>query len=287
MQCKPKSQQARRLAKHPAIFRRLTGVPVELFFELCAQIWPLYAQAEERRFAGLRKERLIAHHVDAQYKLSLEDRLLMLLMYYRLYVTHAFLGFLFQIDDSNVSRNINPLQPLLARFFKMPEKKVTVDEEEIVALFLDGTEQRIQRPQGPKQKKWYSGKKKSHTIKHQVIVNKRGRIHAVGKSACGKVHDKKDYERQQFSYPKGVPKKADLGYVGTSWQTPIKKPAGGSLSEEEKQFNRTHSKERICIEHVIGKMKFFKILSDRYRNKLKDHMLIFKNIAGIYNMVFA
>lgn len=287
MATKPKSQQARELAKQPSVFRRLTGTPPTMFFKLCEQVRPLYYQAEEKRLAQLREKRLILCHVDAQYKLSLEDRLLMLLMYYRLYTTHALLGFLFRIDDSNVGRNINPLQPLLAKFFKIPERKVGLEEEEIVALFLDGTEQNINRPKGPQQKKWYSGKKKSHTIKHQVIVNKKGQIRAVGKSAYGKTHDKKDYERQKFVVPKGVPKKADLGYVGTSWQTPLKKPAGGSLSEEAKQFNLTHSKERILVEHVIGKMKIFKILAERYRNKRKDHMLIFKNIAGIHNMVFA
>jgi len=118
-------------------------------------------------------------------------------------------------------------------------------------------------------------------------VDKKGRIKIVGKSAYGKTHDKKDYERQRFIFPKGIPKKADLGYVGTSWQTPIKKPKDRFLSEEEKQYNLAHSRERIRIEHTIGKMKIFKILSERYRNKLKDHLLIFKNVAGIHNLVFA
>lgn len=287
MERKPKSQKARQLRRSPEVFRRLVGIPSEQFFALCEKIIPLYEQAEEKRLHRLQPKRIRALKVDKQYKLSLEDRLLMLLMYYRLYVTHAFLGFLLGIDDSNVGRNMNPLQPLLAKFFKIPERKVELGEDEIALLFLDGTEQKINRPQGHTQKKWYSGKKKGHTIKHQVIVNKNGRIKAVGKSAYGKTHDKKDYESGKFIIPMKVPKKADLGYVGTSWQTPIKKPRKRSLSEEEKQCNRAHSKERIRIEHVFGKMKIFKILADRFRNKRKDHMLIFKNIAGIHNMVFA
>ncbi|MBI5299771.1 MAG: transposase family protein [Deltaproteobacteria bacterium] len=152
MATKPKSQQARKLAKQPSVFRRLTGIPPAIFFELCEQVRPLYYQAEEKRLAKLREKRLIHCHVDAQYKLSMEDRLLMLLMYYRLYTTHILLGFLFRIDDSNVGRNINPLQPLLAKFFKIPERKLELGEDEIVTLFLDGTEQKINRPQGPKQK---------------------------------------------------------------------------------------------------------------------------------------
>ena len=287
MSQKSKSQKAKQLSSRSAVFRRLVGMPPHQFFEFCEKIKPLYEAMEKKRLHRLTEERIREMSLDGQYKLSMEDRLLMLFMYYRLYVTHAFLGFLFGIHDSNVSRNMNPLEPLLAQFFKMPERRVVMGEEEIAGLFLDGTEQRIDRPLGKKQKKWYSGKKKAHTIKHQIIINKRGKIKAVGKSSYGKTHDKKDYEQQRFILPKGVPKKADLGYVGTSWETPLKKPRKGSLLEEEKQFNRNHSKERILVEHVIGKMKIFKILAERFRNPLKKHMIIFKNIAGIHNMVFA
>lgn len=289
MKSKPKSQKARQLSRNRETFRRLAGITPDIFFKICERIRPLYLEAEEKRLCKIqpKSDRVLALAIDGQYKLSLEDRLLMLLMYYRLYVTHIFLGFLFGIDDSNVGRNINPIQPLLARFFKIPERKIRIDEEDISTIFLDGTEQPINRPKGKDQKKWYSGKKKRHTIKHQVIAGKGGKILAVGKSSYGKVHDKKDYERQHFILPEGVPKKADMGYIGTTWQTPVKKPKGKFLSEEEKSFNRKLSKERIIIEHVIGKMKIFKILAERFRNPRGDHMMIFKNIAGFYNMTFA
>ena len=55
-----------------------------------------------------------------KHALALADRLLMLLIYYRTYTTHAFLGFLFGVDDSAVGRNINPLRPLLAGIFRIP-----------------------------------------------------------------------------------------------------------------------------------------------------------------------
>jgi len=258
------------------------------FFEICERIRPTYLKAEEKRLCKIqaKTERILGLAIDGQYKLSLEDRVLMLLMYYRLYVTHVFLGFLFGISESNVCRNMNAVQPLLAKFFRIPERKVDVNEEKILAMFLDGTEQSINRPGGKEQKKWYSGKKKRHTIKHQIIASKSGKILAVGKSSYGKVHDKKDYERQHFIFPQNVPRLADLGYKGTIWQTPIKRPKAGVLSEEEHLFNRKLSKDRIIIEHVIGKMKIFKILAERFRNSRKKHMMIFKNIAGIYNMTF-
>lgn len=284
---KPKSEKAKQLSRRSETFRRLVGITPELFFKICEQIRPLYIKAEKKRLNKLCPKRIRAMSFDGQYKLSMEDRILMLLMYYRLYVSYVFLGFLFGINDSNVCRNINSIQPLLARFFKIPERRVEMSEGEIIAMFLDGTEQPINRPKGKGQRKWYSGKKKRHTIKHQVIADKSGKILAVGKSSYGKVHDKKDYEKQRFVLPQGVPKKADMGYIGTPWQTPVKKPKNGFLSEAEKLFNRMLSKERIIIEHVIGKMKIYKILAERFRNPREKHMMIFKNIAGLYNMTFA
>ena len=85
---------------------------------------------------------------------------------------------------------------------------------------------------------------------------------------------------------KRIKKTGDLGYLGTNIKVPIKKKKGKKLTEEEKLINRQLASERVIVEHVIGKMKIFKILADRFRNQLKSHNLIFKNIAGIHNMMF-
>ncbi len=48
--------------------------------------------------------------------------------------------------------------------------------------------------------------------------------------------------------------------------------------------NHTLSSERIFVEHVIGKVKRFKIVADRYRNRRRRFGLRFNLIAGIYNL---
>lgn len=272
------------LKQRPDIFRKLTGVSVEKFNDIYHQLTPLYNASEHKRLRRDNRQRAIGG--GNKFKLELEDRLLMLLMYYRLYVTHAFLGFIFGIDDSNVGRNINPLQPMLAKIFCIPERKVKMSEEEILEIFIDATEQQINRPKKG-QRKWYSGKKKKHTIKHQIIVSRTGRIKAVGNSATGKTHDKKDYRNKKFIIPPKLRTKGDLGYQGTSIEVPIKKKKNQKLTKEQKAFNRQHSRERIVVEHVFAKMKIFKVLSERFRNPLKSHNLIFKNIAGIHNVMYA
>ena len=291
---KGKLSKVSKLRKNPLCFRRLTGITIEKFDEIYEQLEPLYQEFNQKRLENRIKNRKRRVGGGSQFKLNLEDRLLMLLIYYRTYTTHIFMGFLFNINDSNVSRNINPLHPLLARIFKIPEKKIKMSEDEIMDLFFDGTEQQINKPKKG-QKKWYSGKKKKHTIKHQVAVAKvkknkskktRLRIKAVSKSFYGKTHDKRIYERSRTRSPDKTGKYGDSAYLGTVLTIPNKKPKGKELTKEQKGYNQIHSSMRVCVEHGIGKMKIWQILTQRFRNKRKDHLIIFKNIAGLQNMMF-
>jgi hypothetical protein len=275
-----------RLCRKPDTFRRLTGISPEDFDRVLEELRPLYEEAEQKRLDRPDRERAIGG--GRNFKLPLEDRFLMLLMYYRLYITHEFLGFLFDLDDSNVGRNINPLEPLLAQIFRVERRRIDVEEKEIEKLFFDGTEQPIQRPstKGPR-REYYSGKQGEHTIKHQIAVDQDGKIQAVSPSYPGRVHDKRVYDHEQVVIPRKAEPVGDLGYQGSVLTVPNKTPKGGTLSEQEKAYNREHASERILVEHVIGKLKIFKILSDQFRNELSRHTLMFKNIAGLCNLRFS
>src|SRR4051812_15981256 len=213
-----------RLLDHPATFRRLTGLSPQAFRGLLAELEPAWHQDQARRAA--RRPRRRRPGAGRRFALPLADRLLLLLIYYRAYVSHAFLAFLFGIDAGTVSRNIRRLEPLLAGIFRIPERKVRLAEDEIREAFVDATERPTQRPRRG-QKRYYSGKKKRHTIKHQVVVvrkRKRGgrakekrrvRIAAVSAAAPGSVHDKKVYDRSRLALPAGVAGYGDTGYQGT------------------------------------------------------------------------
>lgn len=291
----PSMSHTARLKRNPAIFRRLTGITPEKFDDIIAKLRPRYDAWNERRLSrDDRKHRIGGGRL---FTLVFEDRVLMLLLYYRHYITHAFLGFLFRIDNSNVGRNIRPLQPLLASIFVIPEREVTLSREEIWTLFFDGTEQQVERPGNKEeQKAFYSGKKKRHTIKHLVVVvkkRKRGRgkrklrIALVSKAFAGRTHDKRMYEETRTLSPPGARRKGDLGFLGTILEVPIKKPKGKKLTPRQKAHNRRFSSERVCVEHGIGKMKQWQVLAQRFRNPLGDHTVIFKNVAGLHNLMFA
>ncbi len=124
-----------RLQRSPNAFRQLTGITPAAFDRLPAGLTPRHEQADARRKDRPGRKRKPG--AGPKHRLPLSDRLLMLLIYYRTYVTHAFLGFLFGLDDSAVGRNINPLQPLLAGIFRIPERRVELAEDEIRELFFD------------------------------------------------------------------------------------------------------------------------------------------------------
>ena len=82
---------------------------------------------------------------------------------------------------------------------------------------------------------------------------------------------------------------ADSGYQGLDKKhknslTPKKKSKKHPLTDEDKANNRAISRQRIGCEHIMGRLKVFKILSERYRNRRKRFGLRFNLLAAIYNL---
>jgi len=81
---------------------------------------------------------------------------------------------------------------------------------------------------------------------------------------------------------------ADSGFQGIEdmhfacW-IPHKKSKNKPLTVAQKRVNKALSSIHIYIEHVIRRIKRFKIFSSRYRNKRKRHGLRMSLMCGIYN----
>lgn len=287
---------ADRLLQTPATFRRLTGLTPVAFHRLLAEVTTADRPDRTRRASRSGRQRKAG--AGRKPTLPLADQLLLLLIYYRTYVPHAFLGFLFGLDDSNVSRSNRRLEPLLAGIFRIPERKVELAPEEIRELFFDSTERPTARPVRG-QKRFYSGKKKRHTLKTQVVVTRvrkrpgvarqrrRVRIAAVSPTFPGSTHDKKVFDRTGVVIPPGVTGYGDTAYLGTGLKTPRRKPRGGALTPRQKAGNRRVSRKRIVVEHGIGKMKVWRAAAERWRNPRRRHTLMMKNVAGLHNRMFA
>jgi DDE superfamily endonuclease/Helix-turn-helix of DDE superfamily endonuclease len=281
-----------KLRRKPSSFRMFTGLSAVEFDRLVADLEPVWVTRKAKR--STRRPRQRKAGAGRKAKLLFVDRLLVTLLYYRTYVTQEFVGFLFGVDKGTVSRTVHELSLCMAGVFRIPEKKVRIDPDDIEAVFVDATEQPVHRPKR-RQRRSYSGKKKRHTVKHQIVVTRkrkgpgetqRVRIKAVSKSTKGRVHDKKLYDGSRLRIPNGVPKSGDSGYQGSDLQVPTKKPRKGQLSDEQKRANRRLAKERIVAEHGIGKMKIWRMASDRYRNPTRRHTVMMKNVAGLHNRMY-
>lgn len=276
----------KKLSQKPKVFHSLCGLQPIKFNLLVKQVEPLWQKAELKRKKQLNRQRKVGG--GRKPDLSLEQLLFLLLLYYRTYITHEFIGLIANIDGTNIGRWFFRLEPVLAQVFKIPQRKITLSEKEILELIVDATEQETQKRKGS----GYSGKKKKNTVKTQIHITAKEAIKAVSKSYPGNIHDKKVYDTSKTfalikNIPQRVPKKGDLGYLGTGCQIPIKSSKKHKLTPKEKLFNQNLAKERIAIEHVFSYLKKFHILSDKYRNDISRYNLIFKNICGLRNFITA
>src|ERR671931_1065701 len=253
----------RRLSNKPLLFRSFTGLTVSEFNFVCKEIEHNYEEHERRRLIS-RKRRIRDVGAGRPFKLKVKERFLMLLVYYRLYMTYTLSGFLFDLDQSNVCRDLAILEPLVKKCIPLPEKIYkhtrkrrlrTIDEVEEYfpgfKAFIDATEQEIPRPKNKRRRKsYYSGKKKKHTVKTQYMVNSEGLILHKTEYKKGRKHDYDVYKSNHPITPLQVENVLDLGYMGVQndyptgkYKLPFKKKRGGpELSRKEKCHNRNHSK---------------------------------------------
>jgi transposase len=122
-----------------------------------------------------------------------------------------------------------------------------------------------------------------------VIANLNTREILVTDFSKGHTHDFKLFKDSRTGISKYVGVLGDAGYQGlmelhANSQTPFKKTKRHPLTQEQKASNRALSRKRILIENIIRRLKIFRILSERYRNRRKRFGLRFNLIAAIYNL---
>ena len=261
-----------------ASFVRLTGVSVATFDDLLKRLVDPWDKAQLRK-AKAGRPRDVG---------GLEDHLLIMLIYYRCYITQEFLGFFYSVDKSAICRAIQRIEKL-ARPLIGVERKPKISRKEAEALIVDCTEQPIQRPgTDAKQREYYSGKKKRHTVKTEYIVTRKGRIVSASSSYPGSHHDLA-IRRDGPKLSNKARLYADSAYQGYdkehgNLEFPYKKPKNGKLTDEEKEYNRGLSGFRVRVEHRIGRTKRFRIAAERFRNPLGAHHTKISIVAGLVNL---
>jgi len=295
-----------KLSQRQKLFARYTGLSLPDFNKLSEKLKPMWLEAEKKRLSRPSRQRKIGG--GRKYKIeSFNDKLLLILVFYKLYLTFDLLGFLFADTDKGcISRLIAKIEPILAKRLKLPEIKrdrnkpiASLDElfylyPEMKGYIGDATEQEIPKPKDRQKNKVYrSGKKRRHTLKTQIIINQgNGVIQDVSPPFPGSVHDYKVFQKilKGKVWLKDKPSYWDKGYQGINKDfpkilaiIPKKSSRWHKLSQRDKLFNQQVGEIRIKVEHSICKCKQFKLLSQIYRHSFKDYHQRFKNIACLIN----
>jgi len=264
--------------KSPAEFLRTVGLPLDKFESLVKRV-AAYLDTEKTA-------RPIKRRGSKSRKMSLEDKVLLNLYYRRHYLTFENIGHVFGICGSYASKIYHRIENILVKVMDMPDADVLMTED-VAAVAIDATEQSIERPQKG-QKAYYSGKKKRHTIKVQLIV-----CLLTLKILCvvcrkGSVHDYRVLKESKIAMHNTIEKLGDLGYQGiakryANTKIPVKKTKKRPLTKEDKKFNRELSQRRVIAEHVIRYCKIFRMTKETYRGKHKNYAKAWNVTVAIVN----
>jgi hypothetical protein len=142
-----------KLSRKPILFKSFTGLTVQGFDEIYdKELTKIYHDYEIKLLSTKRKDRKRDSGAGRPFKLGVKDRCIMLLVYYRLYITYTLTGFLFDLDQSNICRDIQKIESLVRQCLPIPDKfyritkrlKILNEIEQYLPGFLafkDSTEQ--------------------------------------------------------------------------------------------------------------------------------------------------
>jgi hypothetical protein len=279
------------LQKYPQRTTAIFGVNIEQLHQL---IEALKSHEAERLKVEGQYSTVNPKGAGRHAKLSVDEQMYLCLLYLRHHPTFEILGLMFEVSKTTAHEvfefwldALRELLPgsLLEEYLDDEEAWDIVEEVlEQDVLIVDSTEQRRERPKDYEaQKQCYSGKQKQHTFKSQVITNRDGsEIVDVIAGVPGPSADVNLLRHQQPRLSEEQRYSADKAYIGAQRTcTPHKKPKGKEFSDEQIAENKERSRQRIFVEHLIGKLKVFRVLQERFRLRPQKYRLIFLTICGL------
>jgi hypothetical protein len=291
------------LKDRPRDFLAATGLTHEEFARLLAAFAGAYAALYPlaKTLEGKVRQRQVGGGTKGVLP-EMEDKLLFIVVYQKTHPLQTMHGLHFGLSQPQANYWIHHLLPVLQRALAdlglAPEREASRVAESPLALegaselAIDGSERRRQRPQDAvAQKEHYSGKKKAHTDKNILVVNRCTRkVVYVGPTVVGKTHDKKAADEASLTYPLHATLDKDTGFQGYEpegvlTRQPKKKPRGQELSVADRWLNRLFSSGRVVVEHVIAGVKRCRIVKDVLRlTKGSISDLVMEIACGLHNL---
>ncbi|WBO64069.1 transposase [Streptomyces camelliae] len=248
-------------ASEPSWIAPFTGLSPRIFGKLVNQ---------------LRREGAGAPGRGRPWRLPLQDRVLLVIAYWRTNLTLRQLAPLFGVSKSAADRVIGHLGPKLAL---SPWHRFRKD----AVLIVDGTLVPTRDHSVAEQSKNYR-----YSTNHQVVIDADSRlVVVVGRPLPG---NRNDCRARAESGAKGAVRKtvtiADGGYRGTGLVIPHRCSTGEELPGWKQAHNKSHKQVRARVEHVFARMKTWKILRDcRLHGDGVHHAT--RGIARLHNLNLA
>lgn len=297
------------LRSRPARFCSLTGLSLEQFDQLLLEVTPRYAAAEARRLSRPNRQRRIG--AGRKFSRPPSERLLLVLVWLRVYAPYEVLGALFEVDKGTVCHWLQAWLPLLrettAVDLQWPDpdrpKRDFADllrDFPAVEAIIDATEQRIRRPKDPQgtppeargttQRPYYSGKKRAHVLKTQVAMTLDGYLGEVSETVAGSVNDLTLLRQSATLDRVRGGTMLDSGYQGIQKDRPEqllyqahRASRGHPLTPEQKAENRRLGRYRVRIEHALARLKIYQVLAAVYRHGREIYHDVFCVVAALTN----
>ena len=279
----------------PEKVRALFGLTPAALSELLATVLPELLGRRQAAQAG-RPARRRAVGGGRRRRLKPYQEVLLTLVYLRHNVAHAVVGELFGVSADTSENTFHDVVFVLrdvcpanrweaAKKWQKGAPSWTPDEVE--RALIDSFESPVRRPSLPdRQRRIYSGKKKRHTLKSQVVTDEAGEILDLDPGHRGPLADKRLYEQStvEEAYPETA-KQGDLAYQGIAGMlVPHKKPKGGELTEAQRTENRQRAAVRVHVEHAIRRIKGWHIVREDYRIALGLFPLIASTVVGLVQL---
>ena len=248
-------------------------------------------------------------------RLHMRHALLLSLAQKRAHAPQEVLAGVFGIDQAAISRQLKLCDRVLEKILPtgktihagIAECKTDRERREFIpgpgggTIIIDGTRSQHVRPKDKKRKEgMYSGKIKRHSVNTLITSNGMGVVIGVSKTIPGKLGDLRMAPHLGKAFPsllsKGTIKAyriralTDGGFLGfnkmfpgAEWIRPHRKPPKKELTKKKKAENKKISRERVVVEHAIGRLKNYAILRDPFRGTLGEYNRQINIVSGLVN----
>lgn len=209
-----------------------------------------------------------------------EQKLFFLLVYLKTNALQEHQAASFGISQTKVSRISHILLALLNETLQKMRLTPVRDGEELSkqlanhpnkVFTYDGLERGILRnAHNDAQEEEYSGKKKGHRVKNNLLCDTNQFILYLSPTETGSVHDKTIADEFPLKLPFASVLKQDLGFLGhnplgINIEMPFKKPRNSELTFGQKIYNKLLSSTRVVIEHANSGVKRLRMVKDTVR----------------------